>query len=271
MNIAKYYRYVTKIFLLFFGIDGVFAEVNTKSNSLSTIFSTENFQKYFGPESIEWFNWVIYFALIIGLTFIIKEVGLKNIKIKNRAKSLIAMLISFMAITGFMWVLIANNRAPSYLAYFMAEIFILVIAALIVKSGFVKEGEKFAKPLAFRVFVIFLAFILINGFHSLLLSENVNLNGLAIDKADRNLLLVDIAQTLSFKIPLILYIIIYLLVIYFFAGDSDEKLDPEEKERSKKVKEYKKLLGLLGKNVKEAENLMSEMSGMLKSHLEGRR
>lgn len=219
------------------------------------------FLELFGPTKIGWFNWILYLGLIAALSMIIKEVGLKDAKLNKRTKGLIGLLISFMGITGIMWIFIQNKRTPDYLMLFAAEIFVLVLVGLIVKSGFKKDGEHFAKPIQFRIFVIFLAFILINGFHSLLLK---------MGSLNKESILYDMANTINFQIPIALYIIIYILVIYFFS-DSEEKLDPEEKERRKKIKNYKKLLGLLVKEAKEAENLMSDLSGMLNSHIGGRK
>lgn len=262
------------LFTLFTSVFGVFASnidislCKGYDGSLVKLMSDNNLRCVF--QSLGWFNWVLYISFIIVLTVLIKEIGLKKLQISNRAKSMIAFLIAFMGITGLMYVMIQNNRLPQYLALFISEILVLAIAALIIKSGFNKDGEKYIKPVAIRILMVFIGIILINSYHQLLIVGSVGLEGHNIAGSGGTTILYELAS-FHINMPFILYIVIYGLMLFLFANEKKEHLSDEEKENKKKLTEYKKLMGLLGKEAKSAEENFSKLSHMLNSHNGGRR
>ena len=249
-NINKWIIYMT--IALFTLMEGVFAETKKLSEYL-----TREYFLDFVTNKLGWMDWVLYILLFLSIAVVIRDVGLKNVPNMNRkTKSLVAIVVSFMGVTGFMWTLSAHQIFPSYFVLFAGEIFVLVAIALLNVNAFKKEDDKFKSHLAWRIFIVLLSLLLINSYHTMLdgftskhdpASNLINIaNGNNYTIPEDSLL--GQMANLHINAPFVAYILAFGFLLLLFADvKKDENNDTREGKDDKKKKDVKNLKGLIGK------------------------
>ena len=107
------------------------------TTNLRDLMSSANMVDFFNH--MEWLNWVIYVALVLVLTSILSPIFARVMN--ERSARLTSLLVSFMGITGFVWVLLSNDMLPTYLVLFAGELLVLVLVGLFIFTMWTTNRE----------------------------------------------------------------------------------------------------------------------------------
>jgi hypothetical protein len=247
---------------LFFSIQGVWA------SKLSDLVTRENFLKFVGNE-LGWMDWVVYFILLIVVTVILKDIGLRNLHALNpRARTFIALVISFMSVTGLMWTLVEQKIFPHYFVLFAGELIVLAVAVgILVWSFKFKTSENENVKLAIKIAGVLVAILLMNSYHQMLDNFNPQFSTPNFSLSDDTLL--GQIASLHLEIPLLAYFIIFALLFFLLYQEDakDEKTgvkkkkknDPNVETAQKLTRELKKELTELAEEFNEKSQLLRQL------------
>lgn len=227
-------------------VNGVFA-----AKTLTELLSTDNLVGLF--KNMEWMNWAIYIALIFLVGNILTQVlgGSKGAKMGS-------YLVSFMGITGFMWVLINNDVMPIHLMLWVAEIFVLIFVGALIKVSFAISKGKDGAIGKLKWFGLFFGLMILNQFNGMLMSFREgfasNLGPSLVISQDSTLY--QVAETLHFvDLPIQLILGILLIWVFFsLIGESGAARDVKQ--------------GPLGQYIKKSREESQKHSSRMKLVLE---
>jgi hypothetical protein len=262
-------KFLRKLILLLtsflFSFQGIFG-----AKGLSDLLTRENFLKFVG-NNLGWMDWVVYFILLITVTIILKDIGLRNLHALNsRARTFIALVISFISVTGLMWTLVENKIFPHYFVLFAGELLVLAVCVGIIVWAFkFKTAESENTKIAIRIAGVLVASLLINSYHTMLHGFNPSfLNNFSLNNDS----LLGQITALHLEIPLLAYFIAFVLLFFLLAQDNTKEGDVSTKKKKKEkdpnvesaqklTKEFKKNLQELSEHFNEKSKLLNQLRG----------
>lgn len=273
----SYRKLFANLFLFFVLINSAFAintvqfrdcsNVGSGDSVLGCMFSKQNFEALV-TGGLGWMDWFVYLFLLVGATIFVRNVLPENIKGK-RARTSIAFFVSFMGITGFMWVLVSNGLFPHYFVLFAGEILVLILVAWLVLHGLKKdEGNKkeYKYHISYRIFIVLLALLLYNSYQTMLLDTMTGNNPVLSNGEGNNGSLLYSLALFHLPLPFVAYVILFFVLLFLFSdgdGDDDKKGSKKKKE-DKETDEAKKLLSVLQEEFKKFNKDFEEYQNVLK-------
>lgn len=249
MNI-NFKRLILGILVLSFLIPNTFAASCFSGSTVSNFFSESNLRCIFN--NLQWLDWAIYFALLIGLTLFIKNLALKQLEINNRAKTTIAMIVSFIGVTGLVWTMVEGGFLPRLIVLTGGWLIVVGIGALLVLHSFAKEKKDdkesdYKYNNTYRILMIMLAALIINQYHFMLL-KTLQSTGLTNTNY-----LYQIAYFLSIPIHPGIFLLVFCVLTLIFRYESKEE-DKKDDDNDDKKKKSSPLMSVFLKSEKKGDS-----------------